>query len=314
MTEWYEDIGQWAAGFDTDGIRWEGPVAQVPSPSWWASDSELVAGRSAELGEVMLKRISRHAWSWRNRHNLIAASTAAGEIGVAPRVHAADAELGLVLMERLPAEWRVGRLVMFKDGEVRRSLVEARRRFAELDVELSTRSPLVDLNQLVDECGDRGISIDHRVTDLVGYVNGFREALLAYRRTLEMRPSQGEGTSSNIMVGPNAQVKLVGWGSAARLSAVHDHATLIAEACPGALEMDDYIAELAPGASSTERAVVKLVTGIEHLRWAVLTRLRAKTDPDVNLDSTKYGMWRMTFAEMLLNDPDVRAELEAELS
>lgn len=314
MTEWYEDIGQWSDGFDVGPIEWAGPVQQVPSPSWWASDSELIAGRGSEAGEVILKRISRHAWSWRNRHNLIAAAVAAGEAGIAPKVHAADAELGLVLMERLPSEWRVGRLVMFKDEQVRRSIADARRRFAELDVELSTRSPLIDLNQLVDECLDRGISIDHRVTELVAYANEFREPLLAFRRTLEMRPSQGEGTSSNIMVGPDGRVQLVGWGSAARLSRVHDHAVLLAEATPGALDLDDYLSELAPEAGPTERAAAKLVTGIEHLRWAVLTRLRAKTDPDVNLDSTKYGMWRMTFAEMLLNDPDVRAELEAELS
>ena len=116
------------------------------------------------------------------------------------------------------------------------------------------------------------------------------------------------------MVGRDGQVRLLGWGSAARLSAVHDRALLLAEATPGALDLDEYIAELAPDASSTDRAVMKLVTGIEHLRWAVLTRLRALADPDENLDSTKYGMWRMTFAEMLLNRPEIRAELEAELS
>lgn len=315
MTEWHEDIGRWEEAPDVGSIEWQGSFEPVPSPGWWASDSRLVSGRSTELGNVVLKQISRHAWSWRNRHNLIAASAAAGEAGIGPRVFASDAELGVLLMEQLPPdEWRVGRLVMFTDPEVRRSIGEARRRFAELDVSLSTRSPLIDLNQLVDECQDRGFSIDHRVADLISYVNTFREALLAYRSTLTMRPSQGEGTSSNIMVGRDGQVKLLGWGSAARLSAVHDHALLLAEATPGALDLDEYMAELAPDASPTDRAVMKLVTGIEHLRWAVLTRLRALADPDENLDSTKYGMWRMTFAEMLLNQPEIRAELEAELS
>ncbi len=315
MTEWHEDIGRWQEAADVGDVEWRGSFEPVPSPGWWASDSRLVSGQSTRLGNVVLKQISRHAWSWRNRHNLIAASVAAGQAGIGPKVFASDAELGVLLMEKLsPDEWRVGRLVMFTDPKVRRSIIEARRRFAELDVSLSTRSPLIDLDQLVDECRDRGFSIDHRITDLISYVDTFREALLSYRSTLTMRPSQGEGTSSNIMVGRDGQVRLLGWGSAARLSAVHDRALLLAEATPGALDLDEYIAELAPDASSTDRAVMKLVTGIEHLRWAVLTRLRALADPDENLDSTKYGMWRMTFAEMLLNRPEIRAELEAELS
>ncbi|QIM17103.1 hypothetical protein G7067_12905 [Leucobacter insecticola] len=314
MTHWQENPGAWVQGFSLETIEWGGPVAQVPSPSWWASDSELLTGESPEHGPVLLKKLSRHAWSWRNKENLIAAATAAGEIGVGPRVLAADSELGVILQERLSSEWRVGRLDLFRSKALRGNLIEARARFAELDVPLSPRSPLIDLNQLLDECDDRGIEVDPRVRSLIAYVSEFREPLLAYRKTIEMRPSHGEGTVSNVMVHHSGEVQLLGWGSAASLSAVHDHATLIAEACPGALDIDGFIAELAPDAQPRDRAVIKLVTGIEHLRWAVLTRLRSSVDPDVNLDSIKYGLWRMTFADLLLTAPGTRAELEGALS
>ena len=311
---WRDNIDEWVDGFDVQSIAWKGPIAQVPSPSWWASDSELVVGESPDLGPVVLKKLSRHAWSWRNRDNLIAAATAAGEAGIGPRVHAADSEVGVLLQDRLGPEWRVGRLDLFKNAQQREQLRALRQRFADLDVALSTRSPLIDLNQLLDECADRGIDIDPRVTELAEYVNGYRKPLLAYRKTLEMRPSQGEGNISNIMVGPGGDMRLVGWGSAACLSAVHEHAVLAAEACPGALDLDVYISELHPSGGAMERAVIKLVVGIEHLRWAVLTRLRSAADPDVNLDSIKYGLWRMTFAELLLNEPRTRAELKETLS
>lgn len=314
MTGWQDSIDTWVQGFDVDSISWGGPVAQVPSPSWWASDSQLISGECPEHGAVLLKKLSRHAWSWRNRDNLIAAATAAGAAGIGPRIYAADSELGVLLEERLSPDWRVGRLSVFRDPETRSRIHEARATFAGLDVALSTRSPLIDLHQLLDECDDRGIELDRRVRDLAGYVAGFRTPLLAYRKTVEMRPSQGEGTISNIMVHSSGDVRLVGWGSAASLSAVHDHAVLIAEACPGALDIDDYITELAPAAQPRDRAVIKLIVGIEHLRWAVLTRLRSVVDPDVNLDSIKYGLWRMTFAELLLTDPATRTELEGALS
>ncbi|GAA1597987.1 hypothetical protein [Leucobacter chromiireducens] len=314
MTRWQDNIDDWAHGFDVEAITWGGPVAQVPSPSWWASDSALIAGECPDFGPVLLKKLSRHAWSWRNRDNLIAAATAAGEAGIGPKIYAADSELGVLLEERLSPEWRVGRLDLFRDARLRQRLHEARAQFAQLDIPLSTRSPLIELLQLLDECDDRGIDVDPRVRELAAYVAGFRAPLLAYRRTVEMRPSQGEGTVSNIMVNPAGEVRLVGWGSAASLSAVHDHAVLVAEACPGALDIDDFISELAPEAEARDRAVIKLIAGIEHLRWAVLTRLRSGTDPDVNLDSIKYGLWRMTFAELLFSDPDTRTELEGALA
>ena len=314
MTRWQDNIDDWAHGFDVEAITWGGPVAQVPSPSWWASDSALIAGECPDFGPVLLKKLSRHAWSWRNRDNLIAAATAAGEAGIGPKIYAADSELGVLREARLSPEWRVGRLDLFRDARLRQRLHEARAQFAQLDIPLSTRSPLIELLQLLDECDDRGIDVDPRVRELAAYVAGFRAPLLAYRRTVEMRPSQGEGTVSNIMVNPAGEVRLVGWGSAASLSAVHDHAVLVAEACPGALDIDDFISELAPEAEARDRAVIKLIAGIEHHRWAVLTRLRSGTDPDVNLDSIKYGLWRMTFAELLFSDPDTRTELEGALA
>ena len=92
MTEWHEDIGRWEEAPDIGNIEWQGSFEPVPSPGWWASDSRLLSGRNTELGDVVLKQISRHAWSWRNRHNLIAASAAAGEAGIGPKVFASDAE------------------------------------------------------------------------------------------------------------------------------------------------------------------------------------------------------------------------------
>ncbi|QIN30179.1 hypothetical protein [Brevibacterium luteolum] len=313
MSTWYENIDEWASGFGHSQIEWKAQVPQVPSPSWWASDSVLYRGQSADHGTVLLKRLTRHAWSWRNRDNLMAAATTAGEIGVGPRVLAADPELGLLLMEDLGPRWKVGRLDVFQDQAIRQSIRAAREAFADSGQVLSQRSPLIELNHLVDECRDYGVSLDKRIIHLLELVNEFKAPLLEYRSHRKFYPSQGEGTVSNFMIGPGGQVKLVGWSSAAMLSKVHDSATLVAEACPGALDLDDYVRELLPDADATDRAVLKLVTGIEHLRWAVLTHLRAVLDPDVNLDSIKYGLWRMTLAELLFNEDATRSELKGEL-
>lgn len=299
---------------DLGEIEWSDVVAQVPSPSWWASDNVLVKGESERFGPVLAKVMSRHAWSWRNRYNTFAAARAAGEIGIAPKVYATDAETGIVLTERLANGWRVARLDYYADPDFRARLHQARRDFAALDIELAPRSPLIDVIHLLDECEDRRISVDPRVLAMIERLKPFTDVLLEYRKNLELQPSQGEATSSNIMVNEAGEVKLVGWGSAAKLSRVHDAALIVSEATPTVLDAKTLIGELLPEASDKDVAVTLVVAVLEHLRWALLTTLRSRTDPDDTLDSIKYGLWHMTLAEIAMNDTQWKTQVEEALA
>lgn len=299
---------------DLGDITWSDVVTQMPSPSWWASDNVLVKGESERFGPVLAKVMSRHAWSWRNRFNTFAAATAAGEIGIAPVVHATDAETGIVLTERLTDGWRVARLDYYADPAFRAALVKAREDFRALDLDLSPRSPLVDVIHLLDECEDRGIAVDSRVLAMIDRLKPFTAVLLEYRKNLDLRPSQGEATSSNIMVNDAGDLRIVGWGSAAKLSRVHDAALLLAEATPTVLDAKTLLAELLPEASSKDIAVALVVSVLEHLRWALLTTLRSRIDPDDSLDSVKYGLWHMTLAEIAMNDTHWKTQVEEALA
>ncbi|EYT48027.1 hypothetical protein [Kocuria sp. UCD-OTCP] len=309
-----ERLAEFTRLHDLDDIQWSAPIPQLPSPSWWASDNILIRGESKTLGRVIAKVMSRHAWSWRNRHSMIQAAVAAGENGVGPVVHAHDQEIGILVVEELTDDWRVVRLDYYADPDFRSNLLSTRRAFAALDLNLTPRSPIVELTQLEEECRDRGISLDPRVTSSLEQVLRFKEALLDYRSSVEFQPSQGEATSSNLMVHRDGRVKIVGWGSAAQLSQVHDTALLVSEACPTVLSSEALIREVLPESTAKDIAVIQLISLIEHLRWALLASLRAATDPDENLDSIKYGLWRMTLAEIALADHELMAGLEKELS
>ena len=309
-----EKLQEFTRHHDLGDISWSDELAQGPSPSWWASDNVLIKGESERFGPVLAKVMSRHAWSWRNRYNTFAAATAAGEIGIAPVVHATDAETGVVLTERLTNGWRVARLDYYADPDFRARLVKAREDFRGLDIELSPRSPLVDVIHLLDECEDRGIAVDARVLAMIDRLKSFTDVLLEYRKNLELRPSQGEATSSNLMVNDAGDLRIVGWGSAAKLSRVHDAALLVAEATPTVLDARSLIGELLPDASAKDVAVTMVVAVLEHLRWALLTTLRARTDPDDTLDSVKYGLWHMTLAHVAMNDTHWTTQVEEALA
>ncbi|AOT05813.1 hypothetical protein [Arthrobacter sp. U41] len=297
------------------GVDWSAPVPQVPSPSWWASDSSLYQGSTLEHVPVMAKVVSRFSWSWRNKDNLIRAAVAAGNAGIGPRVHVADPQRGILLMERMPPEWRVGRLDLLRLPQVRANLIKARQDFANLDLDLSPRSAFVDLDHLQQECADRRITLDQRLTDAIDRVETFRRPLLAHQNCSRFVPSHGEGTISNVLVGPNHQIKLIGWGSAAALSKAHDAALLMSEACPTVLSEEELFEELMPHGTESDYAAAALLQVLEHLRWALLISLRAATDDTAaGLDSTKYGLWRMTLAEIRLMDDQRTARLLEGLS
>lgn len=294
-------------------IEWNERVAQLPSPSWWASDNTLIRGTGKDCGKVIAKVMSRHAWSWRNRQNMIRAAVAAGEHGIGPRVIAHDEESGVIVTEDLSDTWRVVRLDYYADPQFRANLLEVRRKLAALELDLSPRSPMIELEQLQAECADRNVPVDPRVHVAIATLMEFKAPLLSYRNTVEFHPSQGEATSSNLMVNDEGDVRIVGWGSAAKLSRTHDTALLVSEACPTVLGADALIQEVMPEGTKTDKAVVKVVSLVEHLRWALLMSLRAATDPDEDLDSIKYGLWRMTLAEIALTDTDSLTSLRKEL-
>ncbi len=309
-----ERLSEFTRMHDLKEIQWSDPIPQLPSPSWWASDNTLIRGDSEEHGRVIAKVMSSHAWSWRNRHSMMQAAVAAGENGIGPKVHASDQETGILLVEDLADDWRVVRLDYYADPQFRANLLSKRRAFAALDLNLAPRSPIAELTQLEEECRDRGVTLDPRVTTAIEHLLRFREVLLEYRKGVEFRPSQGEATSSNLMVHRDGEVRIVGWGSAAQLSQVHDTALLVSEACPTVLSSEALIREVIPEATAKDIAVVQLIALIEHLRWSLLASLRAATDPDENLDSIKYGLWHMTLAEVALADRRFMTELEKELS
>ncbi|MGD8214725.1 hypothetical protein [Aestuariimicrobium sp. Y1814] len=303
-----------ASHHDLGHIEWSDVVAQVPSPSWWASDNVLIKGESERFGPVLAKVMSRHAWSWRNRYNNITAAKAAGDLGIAPKVYATDPETGIVLTELLANGWRVARLDYYADPDFRARLRKARADFAELEIELTQRSPLIDVLHLLDECEDRNITVDPRVLGMIERLKPFTDVLLEDRKDLTLLPSQGEATSSNIMVNQDGDIRLVGWGSAAKLSKVHDAALLLSEATPTVLDAQTLLTELLPDSSAKDRAVALVVAVLEHLRWALLTTLRSRTDPDDSLDSVKYGLWHMTLAEIAMNDTNWKTQVEEALA
>lgn len=303
-----ERLDEFTHTHELEKVVWGDRVEQVPSPSWWASDSVLIRGQCPDRGPVLAKIVSRHAWSWRNRHNSFRAAVAASESGVGPRVFAQDQEIGVLLTEHLGDGWRVARLDSFADDDFVTELLRVRQKFASLDVELDRRSPMIDLLQLREECDDRSIRVDPRIERLIDVIYPLRPELVRVRDHLEFHPSQGEATISNIMVGPHGEVKIVGWGSAASLSPVHDAALLVSEASPTVHEPVGLISQIHPGATAKERALIQAVAIIEHLRWALLTAIRANQDPDVSLDSIKYGLWRMTLAEIIIGDGTVVSE------
>lgn len=284
------------------GIEWSTTVPQVPSPSWWATDSTLYHGSTLDDVPVMGKVISRFAWSWRNKENLVKSAVAAGNAGIGPRILSTDPQRGILIMERMPSQWRVGRLEHLGVPDLRANLIRMRQQFALLDLDLTRRDAFVDLDHLHQECKDRNVWLDQRLTDALEQVEPFRPALSVYQKAAHYLPSQGEGTISNVLVGPEYQVKLVGWGSAAALSEAHDAALLMSEACPTVLTEDDLFKELMPHGNERDFAAAALLQILEHLRWALLASLRAATDKNADLDSIKYGLWKMTLAEIRLMD------------
>lgn len=292
-----------SAAFDGEltALDWKPSVAQVPSPSWWASDSAIYSATTADGRAILAKVVSPVAWAFRNLGPVFAAGRAAGEAGLGPRQIAADPATGVVLYEKLDARWRVGRLDLLADPRTRRGVLAERRAFGALALGLPERDHYAEILGARDEALDAKIIVDPRILALIEEVQPYREGLETLLAERPRVSSAGEGTVSNFMISDTRAAQLVGWGSACTLTDLGEIATLAAELTPAVISVPTLLREYRDSEpDAREIAAVELLALLDDVRWAMLLVLRAEREPNPDLDVTKYALWRMTKAQLAL--------------
>ncbi|MDR2348883.1 MAG: hypothetical protein LBD90_09800 [Bifidobacteriaceae bacterium] len=279
-------------GGHPSALALDGALAQLdwaPSPpgaamiSWWGADYEQWSAVDAAGRKLTAKLPRAHVEVLGAHHSRVAARLAAGRAGLGPEVVQADRVTGASVEVDLGPGFRVATLLRIAEGDALSSYLAARAAFRRLPVNLAPRNVFDDIDHLRLEVARRRLEPPAELTPLVRKLAQLRQATAA-----GPPPAPGWNSSeiSNVLIGADGAVQLVGPLLAGMTDPLEDVGVLANELNPYVDESDGVIDQAWGRPHPGVRARAHLYGLADDLRWTLIALVANSLDPT---SPTEYG-------------------------
>ncbi|SEM04758.1 Phosphotransferase enzyme family protein [Variovorax sp. YR750] len=270
-------------------------LSPVASPMHRATAREqvrLVNGEGTVVG--VAKRLHSDMLDWVDWSGSVATQRHAAQLGVAPNVWCAVPENHVHVEQWMGAPWRTATLADLSQPAVLDAVLATKKK-------LHANGPLPEVNDLPDvferiarlstrlRLNALGVPAD--LDWLIRRAEAVREAIgpTAERRTL----CHGDGSSGNVLLGPDGAVMLVDYDLARNEDPHLDLAATLVESC----ELDeDWAAALERTTGIVDRATLarlRLYGFADDLMWGLWGCLCSTASRRGGIEFFKYGQWRL---------------------
>lgn len=279
------------------GLSMQGAVAgpsALASPSYQALES-----RSVIAGGAFVKRIHPEI---REGFDLAAAmrcATQAGEAGAGPAVLWSDAGMGAIAMQAMEDGWITARQKDLQDADVVAAAMAAMQKLHG-GAELPSRfDPFAQIDALAAAHAGEGVALpdDHL---------WLRRAISMAEALMEggtLVPCRNDGSSSNLMIGPEGRVMLVDYDRAGMNDPLYDVGCLLAEVTDHERDMRAGFIAYAGAFDEAGFARARLWSYVDDMLHALWARLMAHRSERKSVEWIKYGEWRLLRLRMALSHP-----------
>ncbi|MHA6688234.1 phosphotransferase [Mesorhizobium sp. A556] len=283
------------------------PLPGVVSPVHRAVENHCCVATMAGRQPLFVKRLHEDMQDFVTFDHAEEASRKAGDIGIAPRLFHADAANGVLVFEALGDEWRGGSMDVLRRPQVLEKLLAAKRTFHAVAPLAETRSvfDLIEAYRRIAQVSGVALPAPVRVTSVA--VERVAAAIAA--TGIDAVPCHADGVSSNVMVGPKDEVRLVDFEWARQADLAHDLGTVLAELLPfdGEALLAIEIATGTPDARVFARA--RLYGAADDLMWALWGFISAARSARKQVEFFKYAEWRLLRARTILEGPSFQTWL-----
>jgi len=287
-----------AAGLSMDGAI-PGPLP-LASPSYKALES-----RSVLIGNVFAKRVHPEM---RDGFDLTAAMQAAqhaGEVGVGPKVLSFNIETGFIAMQAMLKGWSTANQGTLQDVEIVASAMASLKAFHQTAQLPSRFDPFAQIDALIEKLRN----LDAPLPDDIVWLRRLIAQIEPMRETGVLLPCRNDGSSSNLMVGPDRQVMLIDFDRAGMNDPLYDVGCLLAEVTDFERDMHAGYTAYAGAFDEAGFARARLWSHIDDLLHALWARTKAHTSQRRSLEWLKYGEWRLMRARMALMHPNFEEKI-----
>ncbi|ANW67865.1 hypothetical protein BCA37_19085 [Mycobacterium sp. djl-10] len=283
------------------------PTPSMASPSWWGADSECLDVRSASQA-VFVKTMIGHAGAYVDIPHAFSAAVAAGESGVGPRVLAADADAGVLVLENLCDTASTATVDRFDDPDALASLIELRARVHTGAGITRTATVFDDIRALTTLAYTAGVTVPQDFGWMLRMVNMAEKKILA--TGFDTVPAHGDGNVSNVLLADDGRMLLVDWDVAAVMDPLQDIGVLLAEVRPFDSQARAAF-DMAWGSYDQKLFDRARVYGIVDLvRWGLIGAYADAARPGT-LEYSKFSDWQFLRARAGLADGHFHDRLES---
>jgi len=264
-------------------LAWQGPAPAIATLSWVGCDNVAYTAVTTDGAAVIAKVPRPHTGTIGRPATRVAALIAAGEAGIAPRVLAADPETGVVVQEVLGLQ--IGTLLRIGRPGALAAYATARATFRSLETVLEPRDVFDDLEVLAAELDRRGV---HRPSEGAAVYAALDRMRAAVADGPAPAPAWGSGEISNVLVGADGEVSLVGGELSGLSDPLSDVGMILTELAPFVADEEEVMAlawgDTNPGALGRAR----LYGVADDIRASYLSLLAHDTDPDSPVEFISY--------------------------
>lgn len=277
------------------------PLPGVVSPVHRAVENRCLIATPVGRAPVFVKHLHEDMRDFVEPAHVIEASRKAGDVGVAPQLVHADAGLAVLVFEALDEAWQWGRMDVLRRPQVLEKLLAAKRAFRSVAPLTEKRSVFELIGAYQGIARASGAMLPDRVAPAAVAVARVAAAIAA--SGVDPAPCHADGASSNVMVGPRDEIRLVDFEWARQADPAHDLGTVLAELLPfdGEALLAVEIATGTPDARIFARA--RLYGAADDLMWALWGFIGASRSMRRQVEFFKYAEWRLLRACAILEGP-----------
>ncbi|MDO9640990.1 MAG: phosphotransferase [Pseudotabrizicola sp.] len=282
-----------AAGFSMADVVSDGPAA-LASPSYKALES-----RSVVTAGAFVKRMHPEMRGTFHLGAALQAARNAGAAGVGPEVLWSDEGLGAIAMNRLGNGWITARQNDLQTEAVMTSAVKALKTLHAGPALDHRFDPFAEIDHLIAAYKADGLALP----DNIGWLRRLVWMAKGLSDSAALRPCRNDGSCSNLMIGPGAQVMLVDFDRAGMNDPLYDLGCLLAELTDHESEMrpafEAYVGHFDPVGFARAR----LWSHVDDMLHALWSGLMAHKSERTSVEWIKYGEWRLLRLTMALQHP-----------
>ncbi|WP_300585307.1 phosphotransferase [Marivita sp.] len=287
-----------AAGLSMDGAK-PGP-APLASPSYKALESRSVFAEGA-----FVKRMHPEMMQGFDLEAAMALASQAAQVGAGPEVIWHDATIGAVAMTDLSSEWRTANQASLQDLAVVTAAMSALKTLHGTQALVRRFDPFAQIDELIKSLGREAGALP----DDIVWLRRLIAQLEPMMEGGKLAPCRNDGSSSNLMIGPNGAVLLVDFDRAGMNDPLYDVGCLLAEITIHERDMQPGYLAYAGEFDKAGFARARLWSFVDDLLHALWSRLKSKTSQRGAIEWLKYGEWRLIRVRMALMHPQFEEKI-----